>query len=355
MLTSVTHFKPRLPVEAAPEAAEISSVRDRPAGLLVLNAVPPPPDVTGKIPRAEQRSLFAVTPGDTTIIAEPAAGTKSGGISSDATGNGVVSDVKSGDALANIVSGGSANSAKSGAGTGAGGHYGTGFGTGLNATVSAAGTGRGSAMGSGLGSGSSTGAGTGAGRGSAMGAGTFPGITIQGGRYGNSRDLSAKPETRHHSYAMTIESTGSSGGGLPDYGVFRDDKVYTVYLDMRSSDTDSSPSWTLQYALLQPEMQASDGASHARPKPTPPYATLKEIPQLAPELMRQCAHRLIVASAILDTSGKLDDVSVKQTPQAEIIGPLTDALKNWIFEPAKIEGRPVALKVLLGIRLAAAR
>jgi hypothetical protein len=30
---------------------------------------------------------------------------------------------------------------------------------------------------------------------------------------------------------------------------------------------------------------------------------------------------------------------------------LTEALKNWAFQPAQIEGKPVALKVLLGVRL----
>jgi hypothetical protein len=35
--------------------------------------------------------------------------------------------------------------------------------------------------------------------------------------------------------------------------------------------------------------------------------------------------------------------------------PLVDALKHWIFEPAQIDGQPVALKVLLGIRLAMPR
>jgi len=60
---------------------------------------------------------------------------------------------------------------------------------------------------------------------------------------------------------------------------------------------------------------------------------------------------LIVASAILDTTGKLEDVSVKQSSENPLVNPLVEALRNWVFEPAKIDGRPVALKVLLGIRL----
>jgi hypothetical protein len=71
--------------------------------------------------------------------------------------------------------------------------------------------------------------------------------------------------------------------------------------------------------------------------------------------MSKYRHRLIVASAIIDASGKLDQVSVKQSPENDLVGPLVEALKNWMFEPAQIDGKPVALKILLGIRLAASR
>jgi hypothetical protein len=57
----------------------------------------------------------------------------------------------------------------------------------------------------------------------------------------------------------------------------------------------------------------------------------------------------------MDVSGKLDQVSVRQSPESELVGPLVEALKHWVFEPAQIDGRPVALKILLGIRLGASR
>jgi hypothetical protein len=68
-------------------------------------------------------------------------------------------------------------------------------------------------------------------------------------------------------------------------------------------------------------------------------------------MLQRFASRLIVASAILDQAGKLEDVSVKQSAENPLVPPLIEALKNWVFEPAKIDGQPVALKVLLGIRL----
>src|SRR5437879_8697407 len=64
---------------AVPGPAEISQApvdRREQTGLLILNAIPPAPEVPKNIPRVEARSLFAVTPGEATIIADPGAGSK---------------------------------------------------------------------------------------------------------------------------------------------------------------------------------------------------------------------------------------------------------------------------------------
>ena len=350
--------KPVLPKRAVPDAikaTEISNVHGDQKGLLVLNAVPPPPDVNGRIPKAEARSLFAVSPAEATVIAEPAAGTKAGG-QATAAGSGSPADIARGDAVAEIAAGGEgANHGSPGSGTGSGGKYGSGQGKGLNSEVGSNGAGRGTGSGPGLGTGSATGAGSGAGAGSAPGSGGFPGITIQGGRYGNTNVAALSPTTDPHrrkAYNMTIVSTSHSGGGLPDLGVFQDEKVYTVYLDMRANDTDPAPSWTMQYAVLQPADPPGVAVQRITGTPTPPYAMLKEIPELTPDLARKLGRRLIIASAIMDADGKLEQVSVKQSPDVDVANPIIEALKHWVFEPAQVDGQPVALKILLGIRLA---
>jgi hypothetical protein len=344
-----------------PRPAEISDVpvdRRSQEGLLVLNAVPAPPDVPSKIPRVEERSLFAVAPGEATVIAAPAAGAKGGALPSAAAGSGTSADVASGDALAATAAGGGSNNSPAGSGSGKGGRYGSSKGTGLNTAGEAAGTGRGTAVAAGTGSGGATTLGSGKGAGSAPGGGGFPGITVRGGRYGDGAagGLVASATHPQTSYGMSITSTASSGGGLSDFGVFENEKVYTVYLDMRANDEDPAPSWTLQYALLQPPAgnAASGGTSgRIRGTPTPPYAMLKQIPELTAELASKCARQLIVASAIMNVTGKLEQVSVKRTPDSQLIAPLIEALNNWTFQPAQIDGKPVALKILLGIRLAA--
>jgi hypothetical protein len=361
-LAALPHAIPqKAPAPPAPEASDVPTGHQAQDGLLVLNAVPPPPDVKASIPQAEARSRFAISPAEVTVIAAPAAGVE-GGTSGAAAGTGTRADMPKGDTISGIPGGSKGESHGSGAaGTGSGGRYGGGHGTGLNAVASGSGTGRGAGAGSGAGTGSGASTGSGAGAGSAPGSGGFPGITIQGGRYGNTGigEMHASLAPHHQtSYTMTIVSTPTSGGGLTDYGVFHDEKVYTVYMDMKANDQDPAPSWTLQYAVLQPtasEAGADGGSKRIQGTPTPPYAMFKEIPELAPELARKCEHKLIVASAIMNPEGKLEQVSVKQSPENQLVGPLVEALSHWIFQPAEIDGRPIGLKILLGIRLASGR
>jgi hypothetical protein len=349
------------------DASEVPGGRKNQDGLLVLNAVAPPPDVSGKVPRLEERSLFAVAPGEATIIAPPGAGTKAGGQSRMAAGSGNPSDNPTGDTLAENPAGGSANhgtpssdSGRAASGAGNGSRYGSGQGSGVNSASNASGTGRGAGSSPGVGTGSATGKGSGAGAGSAPGGGGFPGISIQGGRYGNgnSGSMLAKAEPRHPtSYNVNIVATASSGGGLPDLGVFHNEKVYTVFVDMRATDEDHAPSWILQYAVQQPPPGDPDenGRTRINGVPTPPLAMLKEIPQFTPELLRKYAHKVIVASAVMSTSGKLEQVSIPQNSEDTLVGPLLAALKHWLFQPALVDGQPVSLKILLGIRLAPSR
>ena len=342
-----------------PSAAEIpiTSVPRDQKGLLVLNAVAPPPDLPANIPAAEERSLFAVTPQEATVIAEPGAGSKSGNVPTKAAGVGTPTDVQSGDALADAATGGKSRSA-GGSGSGDGGKYGSSKGSGLNATSDGTASGRGTSAGVGTGAGSGATVGSGTGKGSAAGSGGFPGMTIAGGRYGNGGDaggLHASVAPRHPgSYNMTITSTASSGGGLQDFGVFENEKVYTVYLDMRSSDEDSAPSWTLQYAVQQPSAaDIAGGARRIQGTPSAPYAMLKETPQLTPDLATKYARRLIVVAAIINLAGKLEEIKIRQTPDNQLNAALTEALGNWHFQPSEIDGKAIALKVLFGVRLAA--
>ena len=353
--------KPALP--RPPDMSDVHAGQREEKGLLVMNAIPPAPDVNAKIPHGEARSLFAISPAEATIIAEPAAGTIEGEASSPAAGSGSRTDPVKGDAIAEIPSGGNAanragEQTAAASGNGSGGRYGAGTGSGLNASTTGAGTGRGAGSEAGVGAGSGTSRGSGAGAGSSPGTNGFPGIAIQGGRYGSGNQGSMiatnKAPVQQKSYNMTIVATANSGGGLQDLGVFDNEKVYTVYIDMRANDQDTTPSWTLQYAVLQPAgSDPADSAERVQGTPTTPFAMLKEVPEFPADIVRKYRHQMIVASAILQPDGKLEQVAVRQSPEPQLAEPLIEALQHWLFEPGKIDGKPVALKVLLGIRLAA--
>jgi hypothetical protein len=341
---------PLKPVPAPIRVPDVSVSSRGQHGLLVLNAIPPPPETLAAVPLGEARSSFAVAPGDTTVVADPSAGTESGGSSAKTSGNGTPSDNPSGDAIAELAAGEGIASIPKGSGKGSGSKYGSGNGNGVNPVSVSSGSGRGSAAGGGTGGGTTTALGSGGGAGNSPGGGSFPGISIRGGNYGNgSPSIHTSIPRGQTSYSMTITSTASSGGGLQDYGVFHNEKVYTVYLDMRSSADEPASSWTLQYALLQP---TDPSAIRIIGVPSPPYATLKQVPELTGDLASTCSKKLIVVSAILNTNGKLEQILVKKTPDPQVNTVVTDALSNWLFQPSQIQGNPVALKIMLGIRLA---
>jgi hypothetical protein len=102
---------------------------------------------------------------------------------------------------------------------------------------------------------------------------------------------------------MTISSTADSGGGLPDLGVFAHEKVYTVYLDMRGTTAEHSPSWTLQYARLRSAAEISAAASNQLQEGlTPPFPLIKELPKLNSELIRTYLRNVIVVYAVMDVN-----------------------------------------------------
>ena len=69
------------------------------------------------------------------------------------------------------------------------------------------------------------------------------------------------------------------------------------------------------------------------------------------ELVRKYLRRLIVVYAVIDTGGKLQQMSVKQSPDPQLNQPALTALEKWVFRPAELNGEPVAVKALLGIPL----
>jgi hypothetical protein len=327
--------------------------------LASLSPTPTLPKPTLEIPLGEARGRFAISPNGN-LAPETALGSKIEGTSMvPAIGH---SSAAVGDAAGETAS--------------AVGDGGIGKAVGVEKSSGTGGSGTESARGAGAGAGMGTGPGTttasGAGAGNGAGKGGIMGLTIQGGTYGGSgsvasggdggnvggeisisvqRSVVSLPPQK--AYGITINSTADSGGGLPELGVFSHEKVYTVFLDMRSNTSDRAPSWTLQYAHLRSPVEIQDGgtSSPSQEELRPPFPITRDAPRFNPELIRTYLHEVIVVFALMDTQGKLQRLAVKQSPDARFNPAILGALSHWIFQPAQLNGRAVPLKVLIGVPL----
>ena len=320
--------------------------------LVSLSPTPTLPQKAPQIPEGEARGQFAVS-STASLTPAPVPGSK---IESSAP---VPAIGQAGAAAGDVA--GQVSIGSGGLGSGAGADTGSGKGG------STAGAAHGSVTGPGIGTGAGPTSASGSGAGSATGTGGLPGLTIQSRSYGGAgisvnnggggagggisvnverTPIKLPPQT---AYGMTISSTADSGGGLPDLGVFAHEKVYTVFLDMRSTSSDRNPSWTLQYARLRSAAE-NDAGSYSEGI-TPPFPLAKELPRLNSELIRTYLRNVVVVFAVMDTEGKLQRLSVLQTPDGRFNPPILAALTRWRFQPAQRNGQPVALKVLIGIPL----
>lgn len=214
------------------------------------------------------------------------------------------------------------------------------------------------------------GGGTGSGAG-----GPFAGITILAGGMGVTspavRDSGAEaripaddsdrgpnaPGFLQQFYGVTLVTTESSGGGLPDFGVFDQEQVHTVFVDMRQEVDDPAPAWTVAYGVPQgTRVEAfGDDAAGAVPGFQLPFPIERRQLELPEETVARYYQRRVIAYAVVDTAGTLTDIAVMETPAPALAGPVLDALAGWRFRPARLDGEVVPVKVLLGIPIWTAR
>jgi hypothetical protein len=145
---------------------------------------------------------------------------------------------------------------------------------------------------------------------------------------------------------MTIVSSGSSGGGLRDYGVFNGGPVFTVYVNVSRIGIHGTR-WSLQYSAARDVRIA-----HAGLALTPPFPHNEVLPLLPPALVAANVGRLFVFQAMLKADGTLEAFRVLESPDARLIDPILSTLTKWTFEPASMGTDKVPVKVLMGIPIA---
>jgi hypothetical protein len=176
--------------------------------------------------------------------------------------------------------------------------------------------------------------------GSESGVGTRPaGISILGGTSGPGERSVAARNIPRGTYALTIISGGSSGGATRDLGVFsRNETVYTVGIPM--SDAGGGSDWSMAYALM-------DAAAASNGLPTPPFA-LKKIAATGPNTDRFANSGPVLVTGVIDENGKLQALRAIRTSDVRAQSAV-DALEQWEFRPAQLDGKPVASKILIGV------
>ena len=309
------------------------------------------------IPPGEKRASFEVSPAGTasTHGANSRAGVPGGAPgtgSGSGSGNAKAGSGGGGTGAGKAGAGGGKNGGGGGAGTsGSGrGNGKTGVGTGASGRG-----GNGNARGNGAGNGN--GSGSGGGSGSGPGDGPFPGIQVIGGegsgfQGGNGAGGAHAPAPAPHPYEFTIVASGGSGGGLKDFGVFHNEAVYTVYVDV-SDIAPASQAWVLQYADSGSGPRTTEitlGSNGSLQAPSamlePPYALTKTLPE---KPLTPPNNAMTVVTGIISREGKLENVRVLQAPSQEIGKQWADVLANWTFRPANKGGSPIPVRVLLGI------
>ena len=325
--------------------------------LLVLSPLPAPQTEVLKVPPVEERGQFAVAGVSDPLKRDIGPGSADGashapsstGIAVGSGSSPAAQDATSTNVVA-LGSNGTPESGKAGGQSGYGDQPGAG-GPGVGRGGMGAGAGSTTGNGTGAGRGPGTTAGSGSGAGAGPGPGPFAGITIQGGEPLPGRvpgsglspsGLRPPAAPGQGLYGLTIIATGNSGGGLGDFGVFQNEAVFTVYINMARSADDPAPAWVLQYAAI--------GAAGAAPgNLSPPFPIKKKAPEWPEELASRYARQLIVVSATITVEGKVEGSRILQCPNRQLGTWLSDSLQEWSFRPAQISSHPVAVKILLGV------
>ena len=70
-----------------------------------------------------------------------------------------------------------------------------------------------------------------------------------------------------------------------------------------------------------------------------------------PSVSSEFAGSTVEIEFVVDTTGKPADVVVKSTPDKMLGAEVVDAIKQWRFLPAQLNGAPVKTKVVLPVKI----
>ncbi len=94
------------------------------------------------------------------------------------------------------------------------------------------------------------------------------------------------------------------------------------------------------------------GAAHAQESKfdEPPMPTKTASPVYPSELKRDGVTGMVTMSITVDEKGNVSNPVVKKSTRPEFEQPAIDAILKWKFEPAKKDGKPVAVQVVIPLK-----
>lgn len=82
----------------------------------------------------------------------------------------------------------------------------------------------------------------------------------------------------------------------------------------------------------------------------PPMPSKTVAPVYPPELKKDKINGMVTMSIMVDEKGNVANAVVKKSTRPEFEQPAIDAVSKWKFEPAKKDGQPVAVQVVVPVK-----
>jgi len=80
----------------------------------------------------------------------------------------------------------------------------------------------------------------------------------------------------------------------------------------------------------------------------------KTVPPVYPSALKsEGVSGMVTMSILVDEKGNVQNATVKKSTRPEFEQPAIDAVQKWKFEPAKKDGKPVAVQVMIPLKFTA--
>jgi hypothetical protein len=144
--------------------------------------------------------------------------------------------------------------------------------------------------------------------------------------------------------ALIVSTGPMGGGGLDAYGALHCGKIYTVFLSMPGK------AWTLQFCqsgATKAPVQTHSSVVHLEQGLLPPDAETRfDFKRLPVPFEKK--NKMIVLKGVITEDGAVDRLTIYQSIVPAMDEAARQAFSRWKFKPALLEGKPVAVDILVG-------